>query len=276
MKYRFFCPDDDRLVEMTELPVEDGIAVAVFTTGFDSENDEVVALSIVDFDGNERFSKTVKPQNTESWQPSAASGGIAPADVEELPELYQFEEEISDLYESASIVVMQHMSFVDEVIESSWVSLPRYTKFDLIEQFCASHCAADYPGEPAAAAALDGIAQYYGLEADMSSTLSIARLIASCYRAFVEEHVKEHAAKGEAYWEERARRLAEESKPSPTEIARERNLNRMNGLLWVAAAIIFISLCIQLYQNGFSMVLMAICGVFAGFAIARAIANFRK
>ena len=280
MRYEFFDPGDEELIEASELPLEGGIAVALRSTGYDTDEDEVLQLAIVDFGGSELFSKTVKPQNKEKWEPSEASGGLAPADVEDAPELFQFEEEVSDLFENASLVVGQHMPFVQDVIESSWVTLPAFQPFDLVERFCASHCTTDYRNEPAAIATLEGIARYYGIDADESTALGTARAIAACYRALVGEHAEQRAAKGEAYWERREQRLAAEAAANASVNAaarlREKRFNQMNGLLWVAGGIIFVSLIIQLYQRGGDVSFMVVCGAFAVFCFIRAVANFRK
>lgn len=280
MQYRFLDPSDKRFLELAEMPVEGGIALAVRTTGYDADEDEVLELSIVDLAGAELFSRRVKPQNAGEWAACDATGGITPADVEDAPELYQFEEEISDLFENAKIVIGTYLSFAEEAIESSWVTLPAFTGADLIERFCECHCSADYPGQPATAAALDGIAGYYGVPVDTSTTLATAQTVAACYRALVREIIAKRDGKGEGHWRRHEERLAQEASQNQAAnkavLMREKRLNQMNGLLWVAAAIIFTSLIIQLYQRGGDVSFMVICGAFAVFSLIRAIANFRK
>ena len=263
IEYRFFDRSDEELIKASELPREGGIAVAVRTTGYDVARDEVVELSIVDFAGNELFSRTVKPQNLEEWSDDA-SGGISAADVAEAPELYQFEDEISELFENATVVVGQHIGFIGEVIESSWVSLPPYEPFDLVEQFCASHCAADYPAEPAAVATLEGIAGYYDLSCDESSTTGIARCVASAYLKLVEEHAAEREAKGPQHWEAYERRLAEERRSEERQQAAVRaqqvKTSQINAILWMGAMIIFGNVAVQLHIREFdpALVVMAV------------------
>ena len=280
MQYQFLDAGDEKLIELSELPSNNVVSFALRTTGYDTEEDEVVQLTIVDLDGKELFSKTVKPQNREEWEAGEASGGIGPADVEDAPELYQFEEEISDLFEQAAIVVGQHMTFADNVIESSWVTLPEYKGFDIIEQFCLTHSTTDYRNEPATVATLEGIASYYGLEGDTSTTTGTAKLIGACYRKLAEEHAREREAKGAEYWERRERRLAEEAAKNESANTavriREKRLNQMNALLWVAGGLIFVSLIIQLYQRGGDISFMVVCGVAAAFSFIRAVVNFRK
>lgn len=279
MQYRFLDPGDERLLALSELPAN-GIALAMRTTGYDTDEDEVLELAIVDLQGEERFFRRVKPQNIEDWTVSDATGGITPADVAEAPELYQFEEEVSDLFENADTVVGQYLSFAEDAIEQSWITLPEFEGFDLIERFCECHCSADYPAAPASAAALDGIAGYYGLQVDSSTTLGIARAVAACYHAFSAELAQARADKGDDYWRRRNERLAAESSQVRDADAvariREKRLNQMNGLLWVAASLIFISLIIQVYQRGGDVGFMVVCGAFAVFAAVRAVANFRK
>lgn len=278
MEYRFFSQSDEQLIATSELPLTDGIAIAVRSTGYSSDEDEVLELAIVDFEGNELFSKVVKPQNKAEWDLSDATGGITPADVEEAPELYQFEEEISDLFENASVVVAAHVPFVESMIESSWVTLPKHEPFDIVARFLESHSTSDCPNEQAVAATPEGIAVYYEQREAGSSLTDRARLTAACYKALVREHAKEREAKGADYWERYERRKFEETaeQRARDEIMakRERNLNRMNGALWLCGGFIFTSLIIQSYQTGGDTGVMVALGIAAVFCYIRAVMSF--
>ena len=300
MEYSYLDQGDKRLLELAQLPLDNGVAIAMRTTGYATQGDEILELAISDMEGKLLFAKRVKPQNIEEWSASDASGGLTPADVEQLPELYQFEDEIMEVFEKADFVICEHLSFAHALIEASWVALPDYQGFDLYEEFRQSHCAKDYPGEAASAVALSDIANYYGLvqpsAAGMASAsgagesavdgaasatvIAEAALVAACYRKLVEEHVRERDAKGTAYWEEYERKLAEEASKNVNISAaarmREKRLNQMNGLLWISGAIIFTSLIIQLYQRGWDVGFMIIAGAVAVFCLIRGIANFRK
>lgn len=280
MDYRFLDRDDDTLIATSELNCEKGIAVAVRTTGYATDRDEVIELAIVGFDGNVRFSQKVKPQNVTEWTASEASGGMAPDNVADAPELYQFEDEIQSLFESAETVVCQHLAFVEDAIEASWVSLPAFNGTDVISMFCESHCASDYPGQPAAAASLSGIAAYYDLPGSDGTVTGEANLVLACYRAIVAEHAAEREAKGPEHWQRyddsKADERARIEKAQAVSQLREHRMNQMNGLLWIAGAIIFISLAIQLYQRGGDVGIIVISVAVAVFALSRGIVNFRK
>lgn len=280
MQYRFFYPGDEKILEYADLPTQGVIALSLFTTGYDVDDDETIELSVVDLDGNELFSQRVHPQNKEGWDNLEASGGILPKDVQDAPELFQFEEELSDLFENASLVVADHVDFATNMIESSWVTLPAFEKLDLIECFLECHCTTDYTDRPAAAAALDGIAAYYNVGCEESMTMPRAHCVAACYRAFVAECIEQRDGKGEAYWRRYQDRLAAEAAKNANVNAaarlREKRFNQMNGLLWVAAGLIFISLIIQLYQRGYDVGFMIVCGAFSVFAFWRAILSFRR
>lgn len=306
MEYSFFDQGDERLLEIAQLPLEGGIAIAMHTTGYATQGDEVVELAIADMEGKPLFAKRVKPQNIEEWQASEASGGIASSDVANLQELYQYEDEIMELVENASFVICEHLPFTHALMEASWIALPDYEGFDLNEEFRKSHCTKDYPKEAATAVALSDIVHYYGLDleaeestqaaasnadspansdeqdaaAPTEAVIKNAALIAACYKKLIEEHASQRDAKGAAYWEAYERRLAEEATQNASKNAvaqmREKRLNQMNGLLWISGAIIFISLVIQLYQRGFDVGFMVIAGAVAVFCLIRGIANFRK
>ena len=65
MEYSFYDQGDERLLELADLPRENGIALAMRTTGYAPKEDEILELAVVDLRGNELFSKRVKPQNVE-------------------------------------------------------------------------------------------------------------------------------------------------------------------------------------------------------------------
>ncbi len=280
MEYRFFDVSDEELIEVSELPRKGGIALALRATGRDIESDEVVEIAITYLDGDTRFDRRVKPQNVESWQASDVSGGLSPTDVEDADELYQFETEISDLFEKAQVVVAQHIAHVEALIERGWVTLPDYTGFDIVEKFRLSHCTADYPTEPAATASLESIAAYYGIAYAADTPAQEAATVAACYEALVDEHARQREAKGTAYWEARDARLAEENadaiRASAVARMREHRLNQMNGLLWFTGAIIFTSVAINVYQNGPDLGFMFVCIAAAVFCVSRGVINFRK
>ena len=279
MQYSYFEQTDEKLLQLAQMPTEGGIAVAMRTTGYNVEEDEIIELVICDLNGKQLFAQRVKPQNVETWEPSEASGGISPADVAEHPELYQFEDEIMALFDQADIVVCEHLPFTQALVEGSWVTLPNFEGFDLDEEFRLSHCTTDYRTEPATAVSLAGAAEYYGLRADDTSCLGQAALVAQCYRALVAEHEAKRIEKGAAYWEARDKRLAEEKaaqgRADATTALREKRYRQMNGLLWVAGAIIFASLVIQMYQRGFDAGLMVLAGIVSCFCLFRGIVNLK-
>ncbi|MBQ9000452.1 MAG: hypothetical protein IJ087_01200 [Eggerthellaceae bacterium] len=273
IEYQFLDRSDETLIEVSELPVEEGIAVAVRTTGYEIGADEIVEISIVDFEGAELLSRVVKPQNIENWTDAEASGGIMPSDVAEAPELFQFEDEIRDLFEKASIVVGQHIDFVREMIEASWVALPDFKGYDLIAEFCASHSSIDYPDQPAAIATLSGVAGYYDALDDESSTVAIARTVSECYQNLVKEHAQVRIDKGPEYWQRYNERLEEARRADAQQQAanrgREARSAGINALLWLCAAAIFSNLAVQIHLRGVDFGFVAVAAVAAVFAVVR-------
>ena len=280
MQYEFLQTSDEALIEGAKLPLTGGVAVALLTTGYDVERDEAVEISIVDVDGRELFAKKVKPHNLEIWDPCEASGGIGPADVADAQALYEFEDEIMSILEGVEFVLCQHIDFLKAMLDRSWIALPKCVQVDVCEVFRLSHSTAGHSGEPATVATLDGIVDYYGFSADTSTTTGVAHALALSYRSIVGEYVSERDAKGDAYWEAYEQRKAEQSASdnAANSVAqiRERRLNQMNALLWIAGGIIFTSLVIQLYQRGADIGLMIVAGAAAAFAYIRGIINWNK
>lgn len=273
--------NDEDLLEGAGRPLAGGVAIALFTTGYDIEKDEAVSLSVVGVQGDVLFSKTVKPHNLESWDACKASGGLGMADVDEAPALYELEDELGDVLDGAAFIVSEHFEFMRTMLDRSWIALPAgKSEVDLGEAFRLSHGTDAYPDEPATVATLESICAYYGIECDRSSTDGVAQTTMRCYRALVEEFEAQRAAKGEEYWQAREQRLAEEAavagSASTVEQIRERRMVQMNALLWVAAGIIFTSLVIQLYQRGGDVGFMVVAGAAAVFAYVRAVINWNR
>ena len=280
MEYSFLEMSDEALLEGCGLPIEGGAAIALFSTGYDVEEDEIVSFSLADANGAVLFDETVKPHNREGWAACDASGRIGPEDVEGAVALYEREDEIMELLDGVPYVVCVHVDFAKAMLDRSWISLPQTREIDLGELFRLSHGTSDRPGEPATAVSLEGISSYYGVPYDGTSTAAIARSTMDCYKAIVSEFREKRDAKGAAYWEERERRFSEAAAADGASSAaarmRERRMNQMNALLWVAGGLIFISLIIQLYQRGGDVGLMVVAGAAAVFSFLRAAANWNK
>ena len=146
------------------------------------------------------------------------------------------------------------MGFIHEVIEASWVTLPECQEYDLTQEFCSSHCMTDYPGEPATAAALPGIAAYYGVDCDEASLTSTARTVAECYVKLVKEHASERLGKGQDHWDAYEKRCEEARRDDVqaqlAERRKEVKAQQTNAILWLCAAAIFSNLSVQLHIRG--------------------------
>lgn len=284
MEFRYLYPGDERIIELSEMPVQGGISIALNTTGFNHEDDEIVEFAVVDLEGSELFSKRVHPQNVEDWTPSEASGGLTSKDVQDEPELYQFEEEISALFEGVPFVVSLHSTFANDMMERSWITLPKYTSFDITDEFLATHDTTVQPGEPALAASLQDIASYYGMSAPEPNAPAIdqARLFAHFYRAIIEENVQQRQQKGEAYWRAYEKRKQEEAaadeRTTEKQRIQQKKDTRINALLWLCAAAIFLNLAVQLGIRSEDLsipVMIAALGVFFLYKWIRALLRLK-
>lgn len=283
MEYRFLDPGPQQLIARSEMPEDGVVAVAVRTTGFDLERDEVVELALCDGRGALLFHQQVKPQNIEEWQPGRASGGLEPTDVADAPELYQFEDEISQIFASATTVVALHGAFAKEAIEGSWVTLPPSEIFDVTEHFCASHDTVSHGGEPAAAATLEGISAYYGLGPAPSTVVDEAARLAAIYKAYVLEHSRQRAEKTDEYWNAYFDLLRDQERKDGAALERERvqalKNARVNALLWLCAAAVFGNLAVQMAVRGgdASLVVMVVAvAVFFVYRWIRSLALMRR
>lgn len=273
MRLQFYYSKGDELLYGSKLPHEAGIAVALRTTGFNASDDEVLSLAIVDFDGNVLFDKKLKPQDIDTWEPSEASGGLGPADVSEAPELFQFEDELIEIFKSCSCVVSLHDAFTSAMMESSWVSLPDYQGYDLSELFCSSHCDADYESAPIAAVSLQGIADYYELPQGAGTLVDEARIIAAGYLSNAREY--EEALENIGEKDDETYRKAKEAQQ--LDVARQRenerieNLRvaRINAVMWLCAAMLFGNVAAQMYVRNFEVVYVVAAALATAFFIAR-------
>lgn len=81
------------------------------TTGLDPVEDEILTLSIVDWDGNTLLDGHYKPDLKTEWPEAERINGINPADCAGLPSIYDDQEKIREILESADEIIAYNASF---------------------------------------------------------------------------------------------------------------------------------------------------------------------
>lgn len=81
------------------------------TTGVDCSKDEILSLSIVDYEGNCLFAEMFKPEKATSWPRAQAVNGISPKDVTTCFPLKSHLWRIQDIFNKAEEIIGYNIEF---------------------------------------------------------------------------------------------------------------------------------------------------------------------
>ena len=85
------------------------------TTGL-KENDEVLSLSILDYEGNVVFDHLIKPAKRKTWTKAQELHGISPKDVKNEKTLVEYEEELKPIFGEGNLLVGYNIDFDFEML----------------------------------------------------------------------------------------------------------------------------------------------------------------
>lgn len=164
------------------------IVVDTETTGLDESKDEVLSLSIVDGNGAVLFDHLIKPAHRKRWPNATEIHEIKWADVKNEKTLLEYEEELSDIFCSAALIVGYNVEFDLKMLRASGAIIPCSVEtFDVMEQYAEVHGKwSEWQGKKAFVK-LTECAKHYGYAFQAHSSLEDAKATAHCFRALMDD-----------------------------------------------------------------------------------------
>ena len=107
------------------------------TTGLKAGDDEVLTLSIADFDGNELYRGMFRPQTKTEWPDAEKINGISPETVADCPAITDCVDEIQQVIDSASEIYGYNIMFDVGFLRAVGVEIPQAKLHDTMMDFAA-------------------------------------------------------------------------------------------------------------------------------------------
>ena len=111
------------------------------TTGLDRKTDEVLELAIVDSVGNVLFNQRFKPTRHTTWTDAQKKHGITPSDVMHEPTINYYAQTISQILESANLIVGYNLEFDLSMLAANGVIVNNPRRFDLMLEYAPVYSA---------------------------------------------------------------------------------------------------------------------------------------
>ncbi len=94
------------------------ICLDIETTGLERSVDEILQLTIIDYNENILINEYIKPRNKTQWFGAQMINGITPEDVKNKKNITYYKKEIIDIINGADIIIgFNHKSFDIPIIE---------------------------------------------------------------------------------------------------------------------------------------------------------------
>lgn len=158
------------------------------TTGLNPCRDEVLSLSIVNREGQALLDERFGTVRSHRWDTAQAVHGIAPSDVAGLRPLGAHSAHITQILETAELLIGYNLDFDLAFLTSAGIKIPlSVPKFDVMREFARIHglCSQRHPHGQWVSLAV--CARHYGLAFEAHSSLADARATLFCFERICEE-----------------------------------------------------------------------------------------
>lgn len=177
----------DDLMHIASMPTEGFVALDIEATGDDPQDDQVVAVAVVDAKGDALFDRLIKPTGRACWPAARQIRGMQWSDVECEQGLAAHAGELRRLLEGAPLVVCYDAKWTLAMLEGGGLPLKPQGVFDFKREYAKAHGRWSDRAKDYTFAQLDECARRYGYAGKLITALSDAKALAYTYRAFVGE-----------------------------------------------------------------------------------------
>lgn len=113
------------------------ICYDIETTGLDTDEDEILQLSIIDGYQHVLFNEYIRPKHHKEWAGAQNVNGISPDDVKDKPTFDYYKNEIQDIFSKAKLIVgYNNIQFDNRIMDALGIRIPTDTlQFDVMLEF---------------------------------------------------------------------------------------------------------------------------------------------
>ena len=129
----------DDLMHIASMPTEGFVALDIEATGDDPQNDQVVAVAVVDAKGDVLFDRLIKPTDRACWPAARQIRGMQWSDVECEQGLIAHADELRCLLEGAPLVVCYDAKWTLAMLKGGGLPLKPQGVFDFKREYAKAH-----------------------------------------------------------------------------------------------------------------------------------------
>lgn len=168
------------------------IVVDTETTGLDPWQNELLQVSIIDYNANILFDEYIRPKREKSWREAELINGISPDMVSECLAIDKYRNEIQNIFNNADRIVGYNLDFDMAFLKNAGIYLPECEYFDVMLEFAPiygewSEYFDDYKWQK-----LVVCADYYKYEwrDPVHNALADCRATLHCYKCMIDDMQK--------------------------------------------------------------------------------------
>ena len=163
------------------------IVIDTETTGIDF-TDDVLQVSIIDFDGNTLFDKYMKPINVTEWPIAESVHGISPQMVKDCETIHYYKEEIQSIIDNADLIIGYNVPFDMGILKDKGIEFKNKETVDVMLAFAEIYGDWNEYHQSYRWQKLTKCADYYGYtwEEDAHNSLGDVKATLFCYKKMLE------------------------------------------------------------------------------------------
>lgn len=172
------------------------IIIDTETTGL-LDNDELLQVSILSYDGDVLFNEYIKPTRKKKWTKAQTIHGISPEMVQDCKTFRHYKKQIQEIIDSADMIIGYNTYFDLSFLESKGIEIPNSTTiYDVMEVFAEIYGEWNDYFESYKWQKLTTCARYYDYkwEQDAHNALGDCKATLFCYKKMTEKEDTESVA----------------------------------------------------------------------------------
>lgn len=154
--------------------------------------DDILQVSIIDFEGNVLFNRYMKPVKVTEWPQAEAIHGISPEMVKDCENILYYKEEIQSIIDAADLIIGYNLPFDLNILEDKGIISRDKEFYDVMQYFAEIYGEWNEYHQNYRWQKLTKCADYYGYEweEDAHNALGDVKATLYCYKKILEKRSK--------------------------------------------------------------------------------------